>query len=314
MAGSTIVINTRSSGLVSAGTLPNLLGGGSFETFAADDVITGYVGNVATGLFNGDTTLTDTNPDEFEDFTTDTEASQSYVTVYNDGYTPVSQSFFDVIYFSNSGSNSSAPKRAYLQLKNYLDSFPSEVQHGVALAFHRGLFRDRLDPTSFQLSASGNNFKPDIDSSSIYALDSYLYLKHNGSPTPDTNTRFYPSKGIVLITGSKFDNPTSAQNAVTKLVKIIAKKQEVTKSYIYFVRAKNSKFNHSNNPSFVSASGGQNMIRPSIRRADNNLPITYITTVGLYNDASELLAVGKVSNPIYKSYASEALIKVKVDF
>jgi len=314
MAGSTIVINTRSSGLVSAGTLPNLLGGGSFETFAADDVITGYVGNVATGLFNGDTTLTDTNPDEFEDFTTDTEASQSYVTVYNDGYSPVSQSFFDVIYFNNSGSNSSAPKRAYLQLKNYLDSFPSAVQSGVALAFHRELFRDRLDPISFQLTASGvnNNFRPDIDSSSIYALDSYLYLKRNG--TTDTNTRFYPSKGIVLITGSKFDNPTSAQNAVTKLVKIIAKKQEVTKSYIYFVRAKNSKFNHSNNPSFVSASGGQNMIRPSIRYADNNSPITYITTVGLYNDASELLAVGKVSNPIYKSYASEALIKVKVDF
>ena len=314
MAGSTIVINTRSSGLVSAGTLPNLLGGGSFETFGADDVITGYVGNVATGLFNGDTTLTNTNPSDFADYTTDTEATQSYVTVYNEDYTPVSQSFFDVIYFSNSGSNSSAPKRAYLQLKNYLDSFPSAVQNGVALAFHRELFRDRLDPISFQLTASGagNNFRPDINSSSIYALDSYLYLMRDGQL--ETNTRFYPSKGIVLITGSQFDSPTSATNAVTKLTQIIAKKQEVTKSYIYFVRAKNSKFNHSNNPSFVSASGGQNMIRPSIRRADNNLPITYITTMGLYNDASELLAVGKVSNPIYKSYASEALIKVKVDF
>lgn len=312
MAGSTIVINTRSSGLVSAGTLPNLLGGGSFETFAADDVITGYVGNVATGLFNGDTTINDA-ASELEDYTTDTEASQSYVTMYNKDYSPVSQSFFDVIYFNNSGSNSSAPKRAYLQLKNYLDSFPSAVQSGVALAFHRELFRDRLDPISFQLTASGaNNFRPDIDSSSIYALDSYLYLKRDG--TTDTNTRFYPSKGIVLITGSQFNYPTSASQAADNLAQIIAKKQEVTKSYVYFVRARNSKFNHSNNPSFVSASAGLNYIRPSIRYADNNSPITYITTVGLYNDASELLAVGKVSNPIYKSYASEALIKVKVDF
>jgi hypothetical protein len=311
MAGSTIVINTRSSGLVSAGTLPNLLGGGSFETFAADDVITGYIGNVATGLFNGDTTLTGS---EFDDYTRDTEASQSYVTMYNENYTPVSQSFFDVIYFSNSGGNSSAPKRAYLQLKNYLDSFPSAVQNGVALAFHRELFRDRLDPISFQLTASGagNNFRPDINSSSIYALDSYLYLMRDGQL--ETNTRFYPSKGIVLITGSQFGSPTSASQAADNLEQIIAKKQEVTKSYIYFVRAKNSKFNHSNNPSFVSASAGQNKIRPSIRYADNNSPMTYITTVGLYNDASELLAVGKVSNPIYKSYASEALIKVKVDF
>ena len=313
MAGQTIAINTRSSGLVSAGQLGNVLAGGSFETFSADDIITGYVGNVSTGLFNGDTTLNDGN-NELKDYTTDTQVSQSYVTMYNKDYSPVSQSFFDVIYFNNSGGNDSAPKRAYLSLKNYLDSWPSAVQNGVALSFHRELFRDRLDPLSFEITASGasNNFKPNIDSSSIYALDSWLYLKRNG--TTDTNTRFYPSKGMVVITGSQIDSPTSASSAADKIEQIIARKQEIGKSYIYFVRVRNSKFNHSNNPSFVSASAGLNYIRPSIRYADNNLPITYITTVGLYNDASELLAVGKVSNPIYKSYASEALIKVKVDF
>ena len=61
MAGQTIAINTRSSGLVSAGQLGNVLAGGSFETFSADDIITGYVGNVSMGLFNGDTTLNDGN-------------------------------------------------------------------------------------------------------------------------------------------------------------------------------------------------------------------------------------------------------------
>ena len=43
-------------------------------------------------------------------------------------------------------------------------------------------------------------------------------------------------------------------------------------------------------------------------------PKTYLTTVGLYNDADELLAVAKLSQPILKSKSREALIKVKLDF
>ena len=43
-------------------------------------------------------------------------------------------------------------------------------------------------------------------------------------------------------------------------------------------------------------------------------PKTYITTVGMYNNADELLAIAKLSKPILKSKAREALIKVKLDF
>ena len=43
-------------------------------------------------------------------------------------------------------------------------------------------------------------------------------------------------------------------------------------------------------------------------------PKTYITTVGLYNNNSELLAVAKLRQPILKSTSREALIKVKLDF
>ena len=43
-------------------------------------------------------------------------------------------------------------------------------------------------------------------------------------------------------------------------------------------------------------------------------PKTYITTVGMYNNANELLAIAKLSRPILKSRAREALIKVKLDF
>ena len=43
-------------------------------------------------------------------------------------------------------------------------------------------------------------------------------------------------------------------------------------------------------------------------------PKVFITSVGLYNDASELLAVAKTSQPIQKSFDKEVLIKVKLDF
>ena len=43
-------------------------------------------------------------------------------------------------------------------------------------------------------------------------------------------------------------------------------------------------------------------------------PVVYITTIGLYNDANELLATAKLSQPITKDFTKEALIKVKLDY
>ena len=43
-------------------------------------------------------------------------------------------------------------------------------------------------------------------------------------------------------------------------------------------------------------------------------PKSYITTIGLYNEDNELVAVAKLSVPILKSFDTETLIKVKLDF
>jgi hypothetical protein len=45
-----------------------------------------------------------------------------------------------------------------------------------------------------------------------------------------------------------------------------------------------------------------------------NAPQTYITTVGMYNDNNELLAVAKLSRPLLKDFTKEALIRIKLDF
>jgi hypothetical protein len=43
-------------------------------------------------------------------------------------------------------------------------------------------------------------------------------------------------------------------------------------------------------------------------------PKTFITTVGMYNDNNDLVAVAKLSQPIAKDFTKEALIRVKLDY
>ena len=88
-----------------------------------------------------------------------------------------------------------------------------------------------------------------------------------------------------------------------------ARREEVVSSTHYFCRVRNSEFNHSNNPTYVSSSGD---IKIESFKSD---PKTYITTVALYGDeVGEPLAIAKLSQPVLKSKAREALIKVKLDF
>jgi len=84
--------------------------------------------------------------------------------------------------------------------------------------------------------------------------------------------------------------------------------ETVTSDYV-FVRARNSEFNYSENPSFISGSTGDVIYSTFI-----NSPQTYMTTVGFYNDTNELLAVAKLSKPLVKDFTKEALVRVKLDF
>ena len=84
--------------------------------------------------------------------------------------------------------------------------------------------------------------------------------------------------------------------------------ETITSDYV-FVRARSAEFNYSENPSYISGSTGEVLYSYFI-----NNPQTYITTIGLYNDSTELLAVAKLSRPLLKNFTKEALVRVKLDF
>ena len=88
----------------------------------------------------------------------------------------------------------------------------------------------------------------------------------------------------------------------------INSQEDLSSDYI-FCRAKNSEYNYSANPSFISSSTGAVLFNEFVEN-----PTTYITTVGLYNISQELLAVAKLSRPLEKNFTKELLVRVKLDF
>jgi hypothetical protein len=64
--------------------------------------------------------------------------------------------------------------------------------------------------------------------------------------------------------------------------------------------------NYTNNPTFTVTDG--KLKNPCF--IDD--PVTYITTIGLYNDQQELLAVAKLSKPIKKSFHDQVYVKIRL--
>ena len=68
-------------------------------------------------------------------------------------------------------------------------------------------------------------------------------------------------------------------------------------------------FNYSSNPTYLT--GSKIRVKGSNRK---NLPVSYITSIGLYSADRELLAVAKLSEPLKKDPASELTLKVRLDY
>jgi hypothetical protein len=64
---------------------------------------------------------------------------------------------------------------------------------------------------------------------------------------------------------------------------------------------------YSNNPTY--SSGSNNELRYTSPVDDS---FAYITTIGLYNNKRELIAVGKVEKPILKKKNDECIFQVRV--
>ena len=104
------------------------------------------------------------------------------------------------------------------------------------------------------------------------------------------------------------DNARKATLALQK-GSVTLRSEEKQFIYDYFCRAKANEFNYSQNLTFWSGS------QYDIRHTDMiNNPQVYITEVGLYDEAGELMAIGRLSSALEKNFSSEAIIKVRLTY
>jgi hypothetical protein len=104
-------------------------------------------------------------------------------------------------------------------------------------------------------------------------------------------------------------NNTLMYQAISRSANFQLNSQETVSSDYIFVRINNAEYNYSTNPTFTSGSSGAVLYDTMIYS-----PQTFVTTIGLYNNNSELLAVAKMSQALVKDFTKEALIRVKLDW
>ena len=223
-----------------------------------------------------------------------------------------------------------------------------------AIAVNRARYREKMDPGNWELHISSGsrsirliddsdaNINPQLGNTKRefnVVSGSVANGVHTTASTTATSTNsgsyglFYPELGMIILNPnslasgsvntceSAFIEPLVRSTGTNdlnhrKLLKSIesgsyfsARREEQKRSSFYFCDVLAGEFNHSQNPSFFTGSNAE-LVNNSFKRE----PTTYITTVGLYNDNNELLAVAKMSKPLKKDANTEALIKVRLDY
>ena len=122
----------------------------------------------------------------------------------------------------------------------------------------------------------------------------------------------YGAVGYTLNASASYTstNNTLLFNAISQSANFQLNSQETISSDYIFVRVPNASYNYSSNPTFVTGSGTGAVLYSTMIYS----PQTYVTTVGLYNNNNQLLAVAKMSVPLVKDFTKEALIRVKLDW
>lgn len=224
----------------------------------------------------------------------------------------------------------------------------SYVEPIYVININRARFKEQIDPGNWQLNLNANGGKSsdilhlidDSDSATSHINEAgRIYNIVSGSitdgpySTADAHVygQVYVDQGVMILDAGDLrsatnqcsqsfggndlcDNLTNFFKAITGSANyatptFTARNKEEVKSTHYFVRVKNQAYNYSDNPTFVTGSDS------TLRYADfKDNPNTYITTVGLYDDSDNCLAIAKLSKPLLKSFSREALIKVKLEY
>jgi len=224
------------------------------------------------------------------------------------------------------------------------DDGAGTMDHCFFINFSRLLCKDEIKKNTFRLGleTAGTVASPgtlltlgDYDAGNEFrtspAGDYGLIFKTSGDASDNTNSvglLFYQA-GVAVLTSSIFTGefgPTTDPRPSAATAQTGTTIQQLADGFrnrfhdldlnntielnsaIYFCRVNHNEFNYSSNPTYLSGS------KLVIKNQSTDLPVTYITTIGLYSPDNELMAVAKLSEPIRKDPNTELTLRVRLDY
>lgn len=216
----------------------------------------------------------------------------------------------------------------------------TKLQECFFLNYSRVLKKDEIKRGSFSLTplTGGASSNPtdtktlEADADKLYSNSpAGEYTQLTGAVDGNTYGLLYYQAGVAVVTASVFDDatdfgspstnwPTVVDAVCTGTIPEVAdgirnrwydnnfENTTELMSSVYFCKINSGDFNYSSNPTYLSSS------QLRVKEKPSDQPFTYITTVGLYSPDNELLAVGKLSEPIKKSPSQELNLRVRLDY
>jgi hypothetical protein len=133
-----------------------------------------------------------------------------------------------------------------------------------------------------------------------------------GVGSGNRNAKFIPDLMVSASIDAIVDHIGETRLSSGTLTAMTFQNSTVINSTLFFCRASADAYNYSSNPTYTDANGRLRVIEDGQNATQRSF--TFPTTIGLHDDAGNLLAVAKLSRPIEKNDERDVTFRVRLDF
>jgi hypothetical protein len=179
----------------------------------------------------------------------------------------------------------------------------------VVLDMEKVFFADQHMSGTISAATSSDIF------SGVTTVAGTTFIGRSGAPVANVAAKFIPDFVVSAsiddivnhIASVRFGNTSNASDTA-----ITFQNLTTINSTLVFCEAAADEFNYSSNPTFTDSDGRIVVIDSGYETTQK--PFTFITTIGLYDAADNLLAVAKLSRPVEKNDEKKLSFRVRLDY
>jgi hypothetical protein len=224
--------------------------------------------------------------------------------------------------FDSEGNRTVGPRDTtnnYNYLQNTLTQsryFPTASDEIIGvISIPQNIFGDQIQPGSFKITADSGSFTDDGQGNLIYSIDNTIrgniiyqhglaIITNDGGAGDTYGTAIYGTSVYGSEVNPFIENFINSSNITCSFSSSYTIYETLFKCTL-----RENEFNFSQNPTIIE----DQITGKAYDFITGSFFAPYITTVGLYNENRELLAVGKLSQPIPSSRTTDMTIYVKID-